>query len=312
LARIAAAFPWVASILLHTALGLILLLMTIVLTQTKSEDRFLQSPPSVTASTAELDGKLRLPDPSEKTPRQPNPSDTRGPSLNNDAPIRISRKQEDLTDPSIGIGSAAGPSGGRLAEQGLRSDGGFFGVPADGEDGIGPGAGGKVDVVYVLDRSGSMVHGGLFDVMCRELARSLSAFQPGFQRYHVVFFGDGTCHEAPSRGLTEPTDLNLEATVEWAQKLRASGQTDPARALGRAFDVLARRKRRGRSAVIFLLTDAAFPDNEAVRKLIRRRNRNRDVRIHTFLLGGRSRDAVDVMKQIASENGGKYKYIAGE
>lgn len=310
-ARIAAAFPWVASVLLHVALGLIMLLVTIVLTQSPDTDRPINPPSLTPAEEASMNGAIlpTPPDPSDLDDDSPRPD---APSnLRDDRPVDTP-KLPDQPEPMIGIGGSSGESG--EFSPGNKSTSGFFGIATGGQGRGDPNwaPGGKADVVYVLDRSGSMAMGGLFDTMCRELVGSLSGFEPGYQRYHVVFFGDGTCHEAPGRGLTEPTDEELLQTAKWVDTLKATGQTDPTKALARAFDILSRRRDKTRGAVIFLLTDAAFPDNAEVTKLIRRRNRNKNVRIHTLLLGSRPTVAVDVMKQIASENGGRYKYIAGQ
>ncbi len=309
--RVAAAFPWVASALLHVALGLIMLLVTIVLTRAPGENRPIDPPSLTPAEQASMNGAI--------LPKPPAPADLDDGSPLPDAPSRRYMKDDvirqarpaDRAKLTIGTG---GPTGQTGEFSPGKSASGFYGIGTGGAGGGDPNwaPGGKADVVYVLDRSGSMAMGGLFDAMCRELIQSLSGFEPGYQRYHVVFFGDGTCHEAPGRGLTEPTDGELLQTARWVDTLKASGQTDPTRALNRAFDVLSRRRDKTRGAVIFLLTDAAFPDNEEVTKLIGRRNRNKHVRIHTLLLGSRPTVAVDVMKQIASENGGKYKYIAGQ
>lgn len=303
--RIAAAFPWVASVLLHVSLGLMMLLVTIALTR-RSDDR---SVPIEAASLTPMEtvdrNVLRDPRPIPSFDEEESAWDT--PSPFDRDPV-VQAPQIPRQAPAIGVGPSS--------EEPVTGEKGpsFFGVRLGGS---GRGSvrfmhGGKADVVYVLDRSGSMAMGGLFDAMCRELVVSLSAFRPGFQRYHVVFFGEGTCHEDPSRGLTEPTEEALVGTTRWLTKLQARGQTDPRRALNRAFDVLQRRRNPDRGAVIFLLTDAVFPDNSAVTKLIRRRNRKKQVRIHTLLLGSRPDEAVKIMKQIASENGGKYKYIAGQ
>jgi hypothetical protein len=305
-ARIAAGFPWVASVLLHVALGLMMLLVTIVLTQVPDKPSRIDPPALTPAERADLNIFRREPDEIPPLSRDdPDDRDSAPPSAPKDPDIVVTDLPEDA-EPVIGLGPRTGEF------EGTSNLPGFFGIGTGwGEGGDWPG-GGKADVVYVLDRSGSMAMGGLFDAMCRELIHSLSGFRPGYQRYHVVFFGDGTCHEAPSRGLTRPTDDALEQTADWVGEQQASGQTDPSKAIRRAFDVLARRRDRKRGAVIFLLTDAAFPDNDALTKQIRRRNRNKSVRIHTILLGSRPAEAVAVMKQIASENGGKYKYVAGE
>jgi hypothetical protein len=83
-------------------------------------------------------------------------------------------------------------------------------------------------------------------------------------------------------------------------------------ALEQAFEVLARADPERPGKLIYLLTDGVFPDNKKVLELIRGLNRDKDVRIHTFLMGERHPVAVSVLKRIASENGGQFKYIRDE
>ena len=65
-----------------------------------------------------------------------------------------------------------------------------------------------------------------------------------------------------------------------------------------------------RVKAIFLLTDGAFPNNNAVLKFIWKKNRSKDVHIFTYLYGEQDDEIiVNLMKEIAAETGGKYKNI---
>jgi Mg-chelatase subunit ChlD len=157
-----------------------------------------------------------------------------------------------------------------------------------------------------------MAPGGVFRSVQAELARSLGRLSPLDHRYHVVFFGDGTTQEAPAGRLVWATDSNREETVKYLQKVAAEGQTDPLPALKRAMQLLkADQATEGskRAKFIFLLTDGVFPDNKAVAELLGKHNADGRVRVSTFLYGAREREAIEVMKRIAADHGGQYKYI---
>ncbi|MFP4052765.1 MAG: vWA domain-containing protein [Phycisphaerae bacterium] len=314
-ASLAAAMPWTISALFHVSLGLILALLIILSPESRRTTPPLGESVNIPLTQAE-GSRISSPTPEELEPTQPTPSDTRRSARERNDDVLENLREAPLR-PAIGL-SSSGPRGGRLARTGLKRDGGFYtiniGTPNWGhQDGDGTPAkpAKKVDVVYVLDRSGSMAMGGLFDRMNRELLRSLGSLSEPFHRYHVVYFGDGTKVENPARSLVDPTDQNLDATAEWLDEQSADGRTDPLAALRRAFAVLRTGGQR-RGKVIFLLTDGVFPDNEAVAKLIARENRGKAVRIHTILLGGADASAATVMKQIASENNGRYKYVSGD
>jgi hypothetical protein len=75
----------------------------------------------------------------------------------------------------------------------------------------------------------------------------------------------------------------------------------------------------GGNKVMFLLSDAFnYPgdDNKIIIQLCRTRNAKKDVHIYTFLYdSGEDQDSVEsekLMKQIAEENGGKYKKVKDE
>jgi len=112
--------------------------------------------------------------------------------------------------------------------------------------------------------------------------------------------------------LVEASDEQKALAVEFLNTVTASSKTDPLPALGRAFDVLdkAAPDDSGKSdKLIYLLTDGVFPDNGAVFQLLHDRNARKDVHISTFNYGSRSPVAIQVLKQIAEDYGGKYTYL---
>jgi len=168
-------------------------------------------------------------------------------------------------------------------------------------------SGAEVDVVYVIDGSGSMVD--KFDLVAAELARSISRLD-GRHRFHVILFaGAGPIEKIPRR-LSFATTLGKRTVVPLIRDHRPSGHTDPAAALDRAFAVL-RQGRSDRVRLIFLLTDGAFDDNAKVVNQIAGRNRSKQVTVDTFLFGDGGATAEAVLRRIAAANGGRFTHVKG-
>ena len=205
----------------------------------------------------------------------------------------------------MGIGGAVGDS---VADMGLpvSSSGGsvFFGTKSGGN---------MRHVVYVIDRSGSMVWGGNFDVVKGELCRSLAKLNGDKQDYHVIFLADGKPLEKSPKRLVPATRKNVRETAGWLETdvtESESGLTKAIPAMERAFAVLKNRKG---GSLIHLLTDGSFKDdiggNAAVLGYIKSKNKDKKVHINTFLYGVRPPQAVEVMEKIAKQNGGKYRFV---
>jgi len=189
----------------------------------------------------------------------------------------------------------------------------LIGSPEDGENMFDdpppppPDCGNRLpDVVYLIDRSGSMID--TFDTVRREMLLSIAGLAPN-RKFHVVLFADGRPVEKSPRGMTPATEAAKVRLVKFLKPVRASGQTDPIPAINRAFDALAKGS-AGKVAIIHLLTDGVFPDNDAVLKTIRRRNASGRIQINTILYGNRPPIAEEVMSRIAAENYGKYRFIS--
>jgi hypothetical protein len=169
-------------------------------------------------------------------------------------------------------------------------------------------------IVYLIDRSGSMGMLYKFRSVSEEMVRSLSQLKPA-QDFHVVLFHSGEPLQLPSTHLVTATMENKRRAAEKLQEVvpESTGRhlTDPREALEQAFDVLeAAGDARGK--LIMFLTDGVFDGttNEAVLEMIRARNVEGQVHINTFLYAeGRDPVAVEVMRQIAEENGGTFQYV---
>ena len=160
------------------------------------------------------------------------------------------------------------------------------------------------DVVYVIDRSGSMLD--TFDDIRQTLLQSIKSLSPK-QRFHVIFYSKGKPKENPPRRLTFATAESKKEFEKFLRTVIPEGQTDPIPAIRRAFAVM-RSGRRGKS-VIYLLTDGEFPDNQKVINTIKQLNKSRRISINTILHHHHSPDVIRVLKKIAEENDGVFQFV---
>jgi hypothetical protein len=192
--------------------------------------------------------------------------------------------------------------------------------PGSGGNGHGPKSifmsigGNAHHVVFFIDASGSMAFSGkngvVFDVVREQMLKSIGHLAP-VQDFHVVMFQEDPVVELPGTRLLPVTPENRAAAAHWLGEVVPHGAgSDPIPALNRCFDVLASAAKERKGKQIFLLTDGAFPNNDAVLRCIRERNKAKDVHIYTYLYGEQDDEsAVKLMRDIAAETGGKYTNI---
>ena len=190
----------------------------------------------------------------------------------------------------IGIGGGGYEMGGL---EGLDTEGTIFGWPQDldGEP--------AAKVVYVVDRSGSMT-----DSICfvkAELRRSIMELGEEVE-FHVIFYSSGPPVEMPTRRLVRATERNKRLAGEFIDPVVPAGETDPSKALQRAFAV--------RPELIYLLTDGEF--DRGVIDLVKRLNAGGRTRVFTigFLYTYPGTPAEGVLKQISRDSGGEYKFVS--
>jgi hypothetical protein len=180
---------------------------------------------------------------------------------------------------------------------GGKEFGGFEGLGTGSGRGSGFfGAGGVAGkIVYVVDRSGSMTDS--IDYVKFELKRSIGELGEE-KEFHVIFYSSGPPVEMPTRRLVNATDRNKQLAFEFIDGIIPQGETDPSKALERAFEV--------KPELIYLLTDGEF--DRAIVGLVKRQNAGGQVNVHT--IGFLYRMGEQVLKQIAEENGGNYKFVS--
>jgi len=189
----------------------------------------------------------------------------------------------------IGVGGGGKEIGGF---EGLGTGGrGFFGAGGDSDE--------VRKIVYVVDRSGSMTDS--IDFVKFELKRSVGELSED-KEFHVIFYSSGPPVELPTRRLVNATERNKQLAFEFVDGIIPQGETDPSKALERAF--------ASGPELVYLLTDGEF--DRAIIELTKRLNTGGKVVVHTigFLYTKPGTDAERVLKTIAEQNGGNYKFVS--
>ena len=150
-------------------------------------------------------------------------------------------------------------------------------------------------IVYVVDRSGSMSDS--IDYVKFELKRSIGELSEE-KEFDVIFYSSGTPVEMPTQRLVNATERNKQSAFEFVDSIVPQGETDPSKALERAFAC--------GPELIYLLTDGEF--DRAIIDLVQRLNVGKKVTVHGICFLYRTGEAV--MKTIAEQNGGNYKFVS--
>ncbi len=304
--------PWVISVFLHLGLFLIMLFFVMMVPRKIPENVVI---PDAVLNPRNPGGVMN---PKTKTLSK---STNRRRTVVKRYTKREERVDKGKTDKTVELlaPSADGAKGG-AAELGLTtsdSRGGprsrFFGS-----------GGNAYHIVYVVDRSGSMAP--TFDEVRIEMLKSISRLQP-VQDFSIILFSNNKYIEGPKKHLVHADMTNKLAATRFLKKVTASGQTTVLPALKRAFTVLkyADRKRPGK--LIYLLSDGDFAGvtggstyqtddgkllqgNEAVVQWLKDNNVKKDVYVNTFLYRSQQESAIEVMKAVAHQNGGRFKLVS--
>ncbi len=312
---LAEAMPWLFSAFLHTGIFLIMVFTMLLFTQTTEPPTY----PTI-SGVAAADNRPNV------TPKRPDDWNITDDSSRASGRQWTSREYEVQANPMIinkvTAADTIGIKGTIDAEIGKTNANTIFQISRNGHDlgpngdgdrdgnGDGGDKGGVSHVVYVIDRSGSMVD--IFDAVRRQLAMSIGTLGEK-QDFHVIFFADGPPKEMRTGRLVNGEEANKVRAVKFLESViavSAKWGTDPIPSLQRAFDILGRADKSRPGKLIFLMTDGNFMNNEKVLRTVRRLSKNRNVYINTLLYGYRPPEAVRLLKQISTETGGTYKYIS--
>jgi hypothetical protein len=307
-----AMMPWVLSVFLHLGVGLIAGFITMVTVHqvAKAPADAIYVPGEDFSENA---GGVSNPgDPgSEDSARQHEQQHVVTGYSHHDSEVTGSVGNTGQMAAIISAGGGGGQAGGGWAQFGPGSGGSGHG-PRSGFMGNG---GNAHHVVFCIDASGSMAFaskagGSVFDVVRVQMLTSISRLAP-VQDFHVVMFQEGPPIELNAKRLMPVTPESRSSAARWLNEVVPHGAgSDPIPALGRCFDVLANADKARKGKQIFLLTDGAFPNNDAVVKFVKDRNKAKDVHVFTYLYGEQEDEsAVKMMREIAVDTGGKYKNI---
>ncbi|MAR11122.1 MAG: hypothetical protein CL681_14340 [Blastopirellula sp.] len=180
------------------------------------------------------------------------------------------------------IGSLGGGGGG-----GGGSGASFMGLSATGSR-----------FCIIADRSGSMA-GPKLDYVKTEILETLTTMgRRG--RFQLIFFNDRAL-PYPEEGWRNPTK-DRTAVEDWLKTVSSGGGTSPVPAFRQAFLL------SPRPDAIFFMTDGLFPA-QAVGQIANLNQSGTRVTIHTISFMDRSSE--QLMKQIATDSGGKYRHVSG-
>ncbi len=205
---------------------------------------------------------------------------------------------------SAALGELAGPSlpsSSDLSIAGIGTGGGDFGMygleTGGGADffGLGKSARGVQRIVYVVDRSGSMVE--TFAIVRQELRRSIGELRRS-QKFHVIFFNAGEPLENPPKKLVSAVTAHKQQFFEFVQSVIPGGATDPAPAMRRALSM--------EPHVIYFLTDGEF--SPSLLPQLNEWNKDRRTRIFTIAFFGA--EGAALLERIAREHEGEYRFVS--
>ena len=104
----------------------------------------------------------------------------------------------------------------------------------------------------------------------------------------------------PANAMLAAVPQNIQFAERWVQNRAFGNNTNPMPALRFTFNL--------KPDTVWLLTDGQFGNDYAVVNQIRKANPNKKIRINTLAI--MNRDGEPVLKQIASENDGTYRFVA--
>ncbi|MEO6435835.1 MAG: hypothetical protein ABIP55_08745, partial [Tepidisphaeraceae bacterium] len=200
-----------------------------------------------------------------------------------------------------GTGVGSGDADGMSARFGVPGGGG--GIGAKGFMGVG--SGNARTIAYVCDASGSMM-GLPFDLLKIELKKAVDKLIAN-QAFNICFFQKGGSDPFSKQSLVMANGNNKSKAYEWLQQLTVASNSNPIPSLKLVFSQ--------KPQLIYLLTDGAFDDNDAVIGEIRRLNAEKKSKINTIAFFSPEAPASDrkvcedVLRAIASENGGQFKVV---
>ena len=281
---------WIISIAAHVLLFAFLLLLVFPFTT----DYRSAVPPAHTEIIGEIDAASLVPSELPELSREASAADVDDLRLVPTRSLTVASRLLELGTtkrPELSI-IGVGVGGGDFSRYGLGVGGGggpeFFGAG-------GASTRGAKRIVYVVDRSGSMLD--TFDYVRQELKRSISALRRS-QKFRVIFFNSDLPLEGPPGKLTSAIKAQKQRFFAFLDGIVPGGGTDPGPAMRRAL--------ANEPDLIYFLTDGQF-DLSLVDKLDKW-NKSRRTRI--FTIAYLDRGGADLLERIARQHNGEFKFVS--
>lgn len=205
--------------------------------------------------------------------------------------------------PSTPPGLLTGSGGGRGSGSGMGQggDGDSLGGGAAGTSFFGIGSRGT-RFAYIVDKSGSMEAGRRWWTAVAELRRSIEAL-PDFAYAYVALYDHVHITPPHQEGWIHTSRSNVGKLNRWLEEISPAGGTQPFSAFAQIFSLDVQPD------VIFFMTDGEVPEDTA-QQVAALNNRGKRVVVHCIAFGDPSSQAL--LKQIAAETGGQYRYVPAE
>jgi len=180
----------------------------------------------------------------------------------------------DLSELGLSIGKSSGPE--------------FFGLGGSARE--------AKRIVYVVDRSGSMLD--TFVYVRQELKRSVGGLRRS-QKFHVIFFNEGPPLESPPRDLVSAIGGRKEAFFEFLKSVGPSGGTEPEAAVRRALSL--------RPDLVYLLSDGIDFDPSLLDRLTLW---NKDVNARFYTIAYIDQAGRRILEAIARQTNGDFTFVS--
>jgi hypothetical protein len=154
------------------------------------------------------------------------------------------------------------------------------------------------NVFFLLDNSTGMRTDGKSLMARAEVTRALEAMDAG-KTFYVLFFHSDGFEGMPAPGPVPATPENVRATTNWLFSAGHTAGNDPTQAIRRAFGLVPAPD------VVWLLSGGPLPSS--VIDTIRVANTEVNAHINTVALYSRAGERV--LRQIADENRGVYRFV---
>jgi Mg-chelatase subunit ChlD len=191
------------------------------------------------------------------------------------------------------LGASGQGTGGEIGLGGGGGTASFFGTGGKGQR-----------FAFIVDVSGSMGQNRKLEIAMRELARSVDAL-PDFAFFHIILFESKTVEPPMQVGWMRARRSTVRQVVRWLGTVEPNGGTEPRNAFLQVFSLDVRPD------VIFFLTDGIFNDI-SLEELAELNARGKRVIINTVGFGASGEVDQTILRSIASQSGGEYRFVASE